>query len=171
MALLSHWRRGYMGAGPQSPIGTWEGGRWGRSSLVCLKETVLHLCMTVYKSFVMHLDMSAYNFPPPQYPYEYVGVLYGLLIFFLFRFVLKQICLFLLFWCSKHSKKPKKLFYGFTKQTKIPDNSNRLSFSSFRFKLKIFSLCFEDTLITTQGPSAEYSEACIEDVDLPLLKK
>jgi hypothetical protein len=91
--------------------------------------------------------------------------------FFLFRFVLKQICLFLLFWCSKHSKKPKKLFYGFTKQTKIPDNSNRLSFSSFRFKLKIFSLCFEDTLITTQGPSAEYSEACIEDVDLPLLKK
>jgi hypothetical protein len=46
--------------------------------------------------------------------------------------------------CWKYRNKPKNVFFGFVIQTE--NNQNRLSFGSFRFKPKIFFVCFEDIL-------------------------
>jgi hypothetical protein len=74
-------------------------------------------------------------------------------IFRLFRFASKQFCLFGLFrngpetpkQTETNRNKPKKLVFGFTKQTE-----NQPKQTEFRFEPKFFFICFEDTLVSTE---------------------
>jgi hypothetical protein len=74
-----------------------------------------------------------------------------LLYFSLFRFVLKQICLFHVFRNGSETPKQtetnrKKLLLVSRNKPKM--NRNRLSFGLFRFEPKKKFVCFEDTLAT-----------------------
>jgi len=104
---------------------------------VCLQEPVLHLCLSVYMqelcAALLHLDVSAYRSPANAVP---VGVQSTRYMFE----TTKQIV-----------TNQKKIFFVSW------NNRNRLSFGSFRFKLKIIFLFVSITLYS-QPSSHHYPE-------------
>jgi hypothetical protein len=128
----------------------------------CLQEPVMHLCISVYQSFVLHLclyevykssvlhlDMFAYMSPVYAIPggTQFTN-------FFLFVSVFFETVLFVSVVSIRvrNTETNRKIVF-LVSRNKPKNNRNRLCFGSFRFKPKIFFVCFEDTLLV---PSAEY---------------
>jgi hypothetical protein len=125
---------------------------------------VLHLCLSVYKSFVLHLDVCRVCLQKNKSPVYAIPRGAKFTIFFcLFRFFRNRFVCFGCFdMCSKHRNKPKNNFF-LVSRNKPKNNRNRLCFGSFRFKPKIFFVCFEDTLlrgIQTSDLGVECDDLC-----------
>ncbi len=105
---------------------------------VCLQEPVFHLSVSVYKSFVLNLDMSAYKNPAEATP---VGVRTVYKFFWFDSVCTKQVCLFRLFrYVFETPNKPKNLFFV---------SWNRLEKTETDFvsvQTENIFICFEDTL-------------------------
>ncbi len=99
---------------------------------------VQHLCLSVYKSFLLHLDVSAHKSP---------GGAQFTNLFFLFVSVFFETGLFVSVVSIRvrNTETNRKVNF-LVSRNKPKNNRNRLCFGSFRFKPKLFFVCFEDTL-------------------------
>jgi hypothetical protein len=121
---------------------------WG----VCLQEHMLLLCVEVYESFVLHMDVSAYKVTALAVPTAVQCTQYSHNIF-LFVLVCSEthryVCFGCFNMCSKHRQKTRtsRKISFLISRNKPKNNRNR--FGSFRLKPKIFFVCCEDTLPVT----------------------
>jgi hypothetical protein len=119
---------------------------------VCLQEHMLHLCMSVYQSFVLRLRLSVYksfvlHLDVSAYKQESSICTVHKIFFGSFRFFSKQIVFSVVSIRVRNTETNRKIIF-LVSRNKPKNNRNRLCFVSFRFKPKIFFVCFEDTLST-----------------------
>jgi hypothetical protein len=118
--------------------------------LLCIsvyQSFVLHLCLSaVYKSSVLHLDLFAYMSPVYAIPGGEHSLQFFLFVSFFFETVLFVSVVSI---GVRNTETNRKIVF-FVSRNKPKNNRNRLCFGSFRFKPKIYFVCFEDTLTCTQ---------------------
>jgi hypothetical protein len=119
---------------------------------VCF-ETVCSGCFASIPKQRVLIEPKQTEDPPKQFKKEYIWEFFGKfrVVFGLFWFVTKQICLFRLFdICRFETSKQTNRNFSFwfhPKQTR-----NRSWFGLFQFKPKFIFVCFEDTLPETPPP-------------------
>jgi hypothetical protein len=106
---------------------------------------ILHLCLSaVYKSSVLHLDVFAYM----SQVYAIPGGTQFTNFFVCFVFFETVLFVSVVSIRVRNTETNRKIVF-LVSRNKPKNNRNRLCFGSFRFKPKIYFVCFEDTLTST----------------------